>query len=244
MPACCSTGCYSWTMEVTETYSSGGPVVNTYTGQKDILNLSSSPFGAGWQLGSLDYLVTDANLGGVSLVQGNGTMAFFASNGQGGYVSPSGPLAFSTLTGNSGSGWTLTGTDGVTESFYASGNLHSITDQDGNQTTCSYNGYNGYGTLHTITDPAGRITTYGYSGGKCITVTDFAGRATTLGYNGGQLTSITQPDPNASGETQPVTSFTYWSAPAARRMAGWRPPRTRTTTQPLITTIPTARSRK
>ena len=199
----------------------------------------------GWQLGSLDYLVTDANLGGVSLVQGNGTMAFFASNGQGGYVSPSGPLAFSTLTGDSGSGWTLTGTNGVTESFYASGNLHSITDQDGDQTTCSYNGYNGYGTLHTITDPAGRITTYGYSGGKCIAVTDFAGRATTLGYNGGQLTSITQPDPNASGETQPVTSFTYWSATgSAEKWPDARPPRTRTTTQPLITTIPTARSRK
>ncbi len=223
-----TTGRYAWTMTITENYSDNSSITSTYSGYKDILNWNSSPFGAGWQLESLDYLVPDANPSGVSLVEGDGTMAFFASNGQGGYTSESGPLAYSTLASNpSTGGWTLTGTDGVMESFNTSGQLVSTTDQDGNQTTYNYSynyTYNGTNSSDNllITDPAGRTTVFvgysvGYSGGQVSAVVDFAGRATTLSYTTigqlQQLTSIEQPDPSPGNDPgQPTTQFGYYTA--------------------------------
>ena len=149
----------------------------------------------------MDWLA--ANPQGVSLVCGNGTMGFFTSNGQGGYLSEPGPFAFSNLTGNWSNGFTLTGTQGVEETFDSSGRLVTRTDHDGNVATYSYTD----GNLTSIVDASHHTTTFTYNGGLVSGITDFAGRTTTLGYDAaGRLISITQPDP---GSGSPVTAFGY-----------------------------------
>ncbi len=196
------TGHYTWVLTVTQYYSDSSYSVSTYSGAKDIGNWSQGPFGPGWQLASLEWLVPNAQ--GVSLVSGDGTMTFFTSNASGGYQSEPGAFAYSTLSGNWTSGFTLTGRDGELDTFNASGELVSVTDHDGNLASFSYNAN---GTIASITDPSHHTTTFGYTGNLVTQVTDFAGRVTTLAYNSsGQLTSITQPNP---GSGSPVTQFGY-----------------------------------
>ena len=196
-----ATGRYNWTMAVTQRYSDGSSQISTLQGYKDLLNWSQSPFGSGWELTSLDWLV--ANPQGVSLVCGNGTMGFFTSDGQGGYQSEPGPFAFSNLTGNWSNGFTLTGTQGLEETFDSSGRLVTRTDHDGNVATYSYTD----GNLTSMVDASHHTTTFTYSGELVSGITDFAGRTTTLGYDAaGRLISITQPDPGSGG---PVTAFGY-----------------------------------
>jgi hypothetical protein len=64
-----STGRYSYSVAVTANY--GTPVTTTTSGSVDIINSSTSPFGAGWSLSQLERLwpVT----GGVILEQPGGT---------------------------------------------------------------------------------------------------------------------------------------------------------------------------
>ena len=168
----------------------------------DIRNWNSSPFGSGWEPTWLDWLVPNAQ--GVSFVSGDGTMSFFTSDGSGGYQSEPGPLAFSTLTGNWTSGFTLTGTDGTEELFDNQGRLTKSIDHDGNATTYAYNAYG----ITSVTDPDDHTTTYGYTGDLVTTVTDFASHVTTLGYTGDQLTSITQPDPGGGLRSRSLISHT------------------------------------
>ena len=198
------TGRYDWQMTITETYSDASTHTIVCCGMKDILNWNASPFGKDWWLTSLDYLVP--NQDGVSLVEGDGTMGFFWSNGQGGYESEPGPLAFSNLAVNSQTGgWTLTDTDGIEEQFDSAGRLQTVTDRDGNTTTYTYNVA---GELASITEPSGHVTTYTYSDGLLQQVQDFAGRVTSLAYSAGQLVSIAQPNPG-DNEAIPTTLFGY-----------------------------------
>ena len=127
---------------------------------------------------------------------------------------PAGPFAFTTLqlvSDEEGERYELTGTDGTMEVFDPStGCLLSVTDHDGNQTTYNWSD----GQLQTIVDPAGHTTTFSPNdNGTVNTITDFAGRDTTLAYvTSGAfpvLTSVTLPDPEYTGETQPVSNFAY-----------------------------------
>src|SRR5205807_7976501 len=79
-----STGRYSYSIAVTANY--GTPVTTTYTGSVDIINSSSSPFGAGWSLNSL-YRIWSVT-GGVILEQPVGTSLWFASTGSGTFTTP------------------------------------------------------------------------------------------------------------------------------------------------------------
>ena len=201
------TGRYGWQMTITENYQDNSSQTNTYDGQWNVLNLNQSPLGQDWQFASLDWLVPAAGGGvvqadgSVGLVQGDGTMAFFAANGQGGWSSQPGPLAFTSLSrqigGPQNGDFILEGTDGVKEVFDpSSGRLLSVTDRDGNTTSYAYNGS---GQLTSVTNDLDETTVYAYSGGYLSTVTDYARRVTTLGYNSGQLVTIIQPDPQDSG---------------------------------------------
>ncbi len=206
------TGRYNWSMTVTESFNgglSGQPV--TYYGQVDVLNWSHSLFGSGWQLESLDQLVPNVNVNGVSLVRGDGAMGFFWSIGGGNFRSEPGPFDSYQLS-LSGGVYTLTGADGIQETFDSWGRLATVTDNDGNVTTYRY--HTPDGALLEITDPEKRVTKYDPLAGSTSlvgAVTDPSGRVTTLAYSGEQLTTITQPIPAVSGETQaPVTTFTYF----------------------------------
>ena len=201
-------GRYDWQMTITENYSDNSQLTTTYNGQKDVLNWNQSPFGLGanWSLDDMDYLVPGT--AGVSLVQGDGDMGYFSLN-NGTYSSQPGPYKFMTLTGSTQSGFTLSGASGTLETFNGQGQLLTVTDNDGNTTSYSYNS----GQLTSVTDGSHHTTTFGYSGGHLTTITDFAGRVTTLSYESGQLVSIAQPDPSTGlfGSGSPTTQFTYYT---------------------------------
>ncbi len=178
-----STGRYPYQISI---YN--GSSTTTYSGNVDIVNEASSPYGAGWSLDNVEQLVPVS--GGMMLVQPGGTSLFFANNGSGGYLTPAGD--FSTLTTSSGA-YTRTLPDGTKINFNSSGLQTSIVDRDSNTTTFSYNLSN---LLTSITDRNGQQTTLAYNGsGKLTSITDPASRTATLAYSssGNQLTSITDP---------------------------------------------------
>jgi YD repeat-containing protein len=173
-----ATGRYPW--QITLSDANTGQIYVTDSGNVDIVNQASSPFGAGWALDSVEQLVPVS--GGVMIVNPDGTSLFFAGSGT--YTSP--PGDFSTLTSNAG-GWTRTLPDGTAVNFNSSGQQTSIVDTDGNTTTYSYTG----GLLTGITDLDNQTTTLTYTGGKLTNILDPAGHSATLAYTGSQLTSIT-----------------------------------------------------
>jgi RHS repeat-associated protein len=158
----------------------------------DIVNSSSSPFGAGWSLNVLQRIwpVT----GGVILELPGGLSLWFA-NGQtaGTFVTPAGDT--STLTQNQTTFvYTRTLKDGTKINFNASGYQTSIVDTNNNALSFGYNGSN---LLTTLTDFNNLVTTITYNGSnKATSITDSANRITTLAYDVGntKLTAITNPD--------------------------------------------------
>src|SRR5207245_3835638 len=182
-----ATGRYSWSIAVTANY--GTPVTTTYSGNVDIVNSSSSPFGAGWSLNVLERIwpVT----GGVILELPGGLSLWFANGQNGSFVTPAGDTSTLALTNNV---YTRTLKDGTKINFNSSGLQTSIVDRNNNALTFGYNGSN---QLTTLTDFNNLVTTIAYNGaGKVSSITDPANRITTLAYdtNNVKLTGITDPD--------------------------------------------------
>jgi RHS repeat-associated protein len=189
-----STGRYSYSVAVTANY--GTPVTTTTSGSVDIINSSTSPFGAGWSLSQLERIwpVT----GGAILEQPGGTSLWFA-NGQtsGTFVTPAGD--FSTLTQNTQTNvYTRTMTDGTKIYFDSTGKQSSVVDRVGNTFTDNWDGSN---RLTSIGDPNGLAVTLAYDGNNRVTTfTDPAARVTSLSYDGsGRPTAVTDPDSAAWG---------------------------------------------
>jgi RHS repeat-associated protein len=179
-----TTGRYPYSITVTP--SSGS--ATTYTGNFDLVNQSSSAFGAGWSLGNVNQVVSVS--GGVILVEPGGYSLWFASAGGNNYTTP--PGNFSTLVKNGDGSWTQTLPDGTKYNFNSSGYQTSIVDRVGNTTSF---GWNGSSQLTSITDTNNLVNTVSYNGsGKATQITDPASRATKLAFSGSLLTSITQPD--------------------------------------------------
>ncbi len=178
-----STGRYPWQITVTN-----GTNNTNYSGDVDLVNQASSPYGAGWSLDNVEQLVPVAG-SGVILVQPGGTSLWFANGQQSGtFVTPAGD--FSTLVQNQNGTYTRTLTDGTENNFNSSGQETSTVDRDGNTTTFGYTS----GQLTTITDMNGQVTALAYnSSGQLASITDPANRTATLAYSGNQLTSITDP---------------------------------------------------
>jgi YD repeat-containing protein len=179
-----ATGRYPYSITVTP--SSGS--ATTYTGNFDIVNQSSSAFGAGWSLNYVNQVVSVS--GGVILVEPGGYSLWFASAGGNNYTTPAGD--FSTMTKNGDGSWTRTLPNGTKQNFSTAGLQTSIVDRVGNTTSFGWNASN---QLTSITDMNNLVTTLSLNGsGKVTQITDPASRSTKLAFSGNQLTSITQPD--------------------------------------------------
>ena len=199
---------YDWTMTVTQTYSDSTVRVGAYTGSKNLVDLSDSPFGRRWGAGEYQKLISDDE-GVLWLYMGN--LRLFANDGSGGYEAITDPLGHWTLSGSWAAGFTVTHVDGTEESFDTAGMRTTSTDRNGNETSYSYTS----GRLTGIIFPGGRQTTLAYDGnGKLDYVEDYAGRRTdfTIDANG-QIQSIAMPDPDTSDAVAaPTYEFHYVSA--------------------------------
>src|SRR5207247_5240169 len=89
-----STGRYSWSVAA----KVRGVSMTTYSGSFDLVNDSSSAFGAGWWLDGLDRIISVT--GGVILVSAGNRSLWFADAGGGTYTRPAGD--FSTLLSSGG----------------------------------------------------------------------------------------------------------------------------------------------
>jgi|GEM_PF-1838684 len=181
-----STGRYAYTITATSNYST--PVTTTYSGSVDVLNYSSSPFGAGWSLADYEriYSVT----GGVILDLGSGNSLWFANGTSGHFVTPPGDT--STLVQNGDNTYTRTLKDGTKINFSSTGLQTSVVDRNSNTTGFNYNGSN---QLTSISDLNGQLVTLAYSSGQVTSITDPANRLTTLAYDASSnLTSVKDAD--------------------------------------------------
>ena len=205
-----STGRYSYRIDVTENGTAQPP----QTGYVNIVNLSRSPFGAGWSLDNV-YQIIPAT-GGVILALPYGESLWFASTGQYSFAVPAGD--FSRLVQNSGdSSYTLTLKNQAVINFNSAGYQTSIVEPTTNNTfTFNYDAINPR-QLDSITDYQNRVVTLAYNGsGKVKWIMDpdqvapQTYRTVTVGYDlhHTQLASLTGPDPGNS-ETIPSFQYTY-----------------------------------
>ena len=150
------------------------------------VNSIDSPFGAGWGLAGLQYLVVDKSGETVLLVDGDGSELLFGS----GLTSP--PGDFSLLALRPDGTYTRTMKDKTVYAFDTSNRLATVTDRNSNRTIYSYNGA---GLLSSITDPVGLQTTFTYSNGHLLSIKDPANRVTQFSSDSsGDLTQIADPD--------------------------------------------------
>ncbi|HUG89822.1 MAG TPA: Ig-like domain-containing protein, partial [Planctomycetaceae bacterium] len=207
------TGRYGWEIELLLNYTSGKTASHLFNGTAEIVNLSDSVFGAGWTISQIDRLV--AGTGGMLYVSGTGLTGWFAEDGNGGFISPAGPLTTYTLVENQDGTFALSDKYGNDSNYSAAGLLTTRVDRNGNSTAFAYIDADSDGQaddLDTVTDPFGRVVAdLAYTNGLLSSVTDQAGRVTTLGHDASaRLTSITRPDPDTTGpQSAPVTGFSY-----------------------------------
>ncbi len=204
-----STGRYSYEIDVTENGTAQPP----QTGSVNIINLSGSPFGAGWSLDNVYQLFPVS--GGV-LALPYGESLWFASTGQYSFAVPAGD--FSRLVQNSGDlSYTLTLQNQVTIHFNSAGYQTLIVEPTTNNTfTFAYNP-GVPGQLVSITDYQNRVVTLAYNAsGKVKWIKDpdqvapQTYRTLTISHDAQhtQLASLTGPDPGNS-ETIPAFQYTY-----------------------------------
>ncbi|MHB1038674.1 MAG: Calx-beta domain-containing protein, partial [Pirellulales bacterium] len=121
-------GRYEWDMTITQRYNDNSTTVETFTGQRDLINGLGSPVGTAWGMKAQAQLFTNAN--GVSLMSGP-EMLFFSTDEEGGYTGQDGAATLG-LTGNWTNGFLLTEKDGAKKAFNSAGMLTTITDSTGN----------------------------------------------------------------------------------------------------------------
>jgi RHS repeat-associated protein len=143
-------------------------------------------------------LSVDSDTGNVTVTQEDGSTVEFDSS-DGGFTAA--PNVQASLVQNDDGTWTFVRRKTEVFTFSETGQLTSISDLNGNETTLSYDDS---GNLSTVTDSSGRTITFAYgTNGLISTATDSSGRVVSYGYDdSGNLTSVTDPDSN-------VTSFTY-----------------------------------
>ncbi|APZ94505.1 RHS repeat-associated core domain-containing protein [Fuerstiella marisgermanici] len=207
-----ATGRYDYELAATVNFTSGGLTSSrTFTGSTHVVNRNVSEFGDNWSIADLDQLFIDS--AGVLLVDGDNVASWFEDD-SGTFVSPPGPLAFSTLVENMDDTYTLTDKYGNKAEFDEDGLLTEREDRNGNSTTYEYIDADSdtvVDEIETITDHYGRETTFAYTSGLLSSITDFASRVTTIGHDAyGRLTSITRPDPDGAGPiVAPATAYGY-----------------------------------
>ena len=130
------TGRYAFTMNVVEQYADGTSQTLAFVSYKDVLNWSQSPFGGLEPARARCAGLRHPGRSGRREPRGKRRHdVLFWSNGTGGYNAEAGPFAFDTLSFNSNTNlYTLSGTNGTSETFNTAGQLTTVIDSDGNQT--------------------------------------------------------------------------------------------------------------
>ena len=177
-----TTGAYGYTAVVHTNFSNGTSVETTIPARVMIVNGSSSPFGAGWEMAAMQAATVQSD--GVMIASGDGSLSFFAECG-GACQLTSPPGDFSTLHRLS---------NGTYERRYPDG---------------SKNVFNSSGQLTGTRDRFGFGTNVGWSGGRVVSLTDPTGYAIQLTYDGGgKLSSISIPGIGSAWRT---STFTVWN---------------------------------
>lgn len=173
----------------------GLPLVETLT--YNAMSKQDNGTGAGWSLGSSMYVKENTD-GSVVYRDDNATNHTFTRTTTGTYIAPAG--TFLKLTKVSTGVFTIEDKEKTVHRF-TNGQLVSVSDAKGNQTTLTYTS----GKLTKMTDPSGRALSYTYdANGRVSTITDPASRVIQFGYDPatGELKTVTDARQN-------VTSFTY-----------------------------------
>ena len=200
-PVSCATGNF---YETETDLSVGGrgvglDLTRTYNAQAAAAKVHG-PFGYGWSSSFSDHVVLESGEHRATLVQAEGSTVPFAEGTGEAFTAPA--WTQDTLSGSSGTGYTVTLADQTKYHFSGTGRLENVTDRNGNQTTLSYS----EGRLTTITDPASRKITLHYnSEGLVGEAEDPMGHSVKYTYDKeGNLASVTQP-----GEASRRWQFKY-----------------------------------
>jgi RHS repeat-associated protein len=151
---------------------------------------SGKPLGYGWTFNYNQQLVNTGSNVLVSAGDGS-TWTFFNTNG----VYTAEPGFYDTLTNSNGT-WLLTDKRQTATRFDGNGALMSITDKNGNSTSCNYSG----GVLSQIQDTAGRPIAFSTNAYGCIaSITDPAGQAIRFQYDSNtNLSSVVDANGNTN----------------------------------------------
>ncbi|MBI4650812.1 RHS domain-containing protein [Candidatus Desantisbacteria bacterium] len=142
--------------------------------------------GRGWVY-SYDIALKENSDGSIVLREGNGNRKLYTKNSSG-YISM--PGDHSVLTKNTDSTFVIAYVDGIQQNFSSDGKIMSIADRNSNPITFSYTN----GNLTTITDPSGRNSTINYDTNNHITsIIDPNGNSYLFTINSNVLTDITYP---------------------------------------------------
>jgi YD repeat-containing protein len=220
-----ATGRYPWQMTITSRFADGSYSTESFSGNRDVINRSSSAFGKGWQRADLDELQISGGGLGLNLVTGTGEATWFDYINYT-YVQEAGDRNFYDVEVTPGTDTTykLVNRYGGALEFKDFGNtgvsakLTARIDASGNRTEYSYfqSGVD-VGKLQKITEVvSGRTTNFAYTNGKLSAVDEpgvdgVSRRITSYTYDGsGQLTKITLPDADGVGALpRPEVAYQY-----------------------------------
>jgi len=202
----CPAEVYDYQLEVTSKIpGTVGNATATLGGKLELVNLTQSPFGAGWHIDGLEWIISGP-AGDRMIIDGRSQATLFRPDGLGGYVTPDGDFSRLTATED---GYERRFRDGTVKTYDANG--HQITETDRNDNTTTHT-YDADGRLLDITDPVGLKTAFAYFSGRLTRITDPAGRTTRFEHDAfGNLTRIIEPDDG-------VRAFAY-DAPKGRIIA-------------------------
>lgn len=178
----------------------GLDLVRSYSSRVAATATGPGAFGYGWSNTFGDLLRIEEGGKKVTAVRAGGNTVPFAETGPGAYSGPA--WSQETLSGSTGSGFTLTDPDQTAYEFSGAGRLESVADRNGNETTLQYSEA---GRLESVTDPVGRKLKFTYNvGGLVEKVEDPMGHVAQYAYEGQTLKSVTLP-----GEGSPRWQYKY-----------------------------------
>ncbi|MDZ4294580.1 MAG: hypothetical protein U1C47_22000, partial [Hydrogenophaga sp.] len=185
----CPSEVYDYQLQVTSKIpGTVGNATATLGGKLELINLTQSPFGAGWHIDGLEWIISgpaDDRM----IIDGRSQASLFRPDGLGGFITPDGD--FSRLT-KTEQGYERRFRDGTVKTYNADGRQIAETDRNDNTTTYRYDAD---GRLLEITDPVGLRTSFAYFSGRLTSITDPAGRTTRFEHDAfGNLTRIVAPD--------------------------------------------------
>jgi RHS repeat-associated protein len=209
-PINCASGDY-WESLTDVKLSEPGPSLDLTRTYNSLFASTSGMFGYGWTSTYESHLTVNGD-GSITVTESDGSQVTATPSGGSGYSVPS--WADSTLVLNGDGTYSFDRQHLDTYVYSSSGQLLSITDQNGYKTSFSYNGsgqltqvsdvfgnlvnltWGSNGLVSSVVDPMGRTTTYSYdSAGDLTGQVDPAGRTMSFKYDSNHyLVSLTDPN--------------------------------------------------